>query len=326
MSVFIDMLCDMLPMASALQNKNNDFRKVLDYTIGAYMEDKEPVFDELFLSSATGGWLDAFGRDYGVSRRVDEDDDSYRNRIIFEKLEYLTAENLKNIFGVELFNAYDGFDPSGNDLTSDNPYMTDWYVGITDESTQNILNNKFILGNEIFWYNGEKLDYIFNTSNVGILKNHFKIYSMNNYEFDSYFKDNTNIENVKLTLDNIISSNESFKNCTGLTDVKISLPKGCIAMNMFYGCSNLVNADLDLLDEDVNIANIFEGCTSLENVKLNVPFLDEYRYMFYNCNSLETIDVTIPNDKVSGFKSYVLGLDLANLTSFIINGEEVDLS
>ena len=326
MSVFIDMLCDMLPMASALQNKDNPFRKVLDYTIGAYMDDLPVVFDELFLTSASGGWLDAFGRDYGVTRKLNESDDDYRNRIIFEKLEYLTVDNLKNIFGVELFNAYDGFDPSDNDLTSDNPYMTDWYVGIVDESTQNILNNKFILGNEIFWYNGEKLDYIFNTGNVGILKNHFKIYSMTNYEFDSYFKGNTNIENVKLTLDNIISSNESFKNCTGLTDVKISLPKGCIAMNMFYGCSNLVNADLDLLDEDVNIANIFEDCTSLETVKLNVPFLDEYRYMFYNCNSLETIDVTIPNDKVSGFKSYVLGLDLANLTSFIINGEEVDLS
>ena len=36
----------------------------------------------------------------------------------------------------------------------------------------------------------------------------------------------------------------------------------------------------------------------------------------------ETIDVIIPTSKVSGFKSYITGLNLQHLTSFIINGEE----
>jgi hypothetical protein len=44
--------------------------------------------------------------------------------------------------------------------------------------------------------------------------------------------------------------------------------------------------------------------------------------MFLGCSALETIDVTIPSSVVSGFKTDVLGLNLENLTSFIINGEE----
>jgi hypothetical protein len=44
--------------------------------------------------------------------------------------------------------------------------------------------------------------------------------------------------------------------------------------------------------------------------------------MLRNAPNIETIDVTIPTNKVNGFKSYVTGLNLQHLTSFIINGEE----
>ena len=53
-----------------------------------------------------------------------------------------------------------------------------------------------------------------------------------------------------------------------------------------------------------------------------MPNLSDYTNMCYNCSNIETIDVTIPTSIVSGFKSYVTGLNLQHLTSFIINGEE----
>ena len=70
---------------------------------------------------------------------------------------------------------------------------------------------------------------------------------------------------------------------------------------------------------------MFRGCTGLTGVKLNAPKLIDYGFMFSGCSALETIDVTIPTSIVNDFKSYVLGLELENLTSFIINGEEVEL-
>jgi hypothetical protein len=89
-----------------------------------------------------------------------------------------------------------------------------------------------------------------------------------------------------------------FERCVSLTDVDLSLPQATSCVEMFVACS------------------------SLTSVTLNLPQLVEYDSMFLGCSALETIDVTIPSDKVSGFKTYVLGLNLGNLTSFKINGEE----
>jgi len=60
----------------------------------------------------------------------------------------------------------------------------------------------------------------------------------------------------------------------------------------------------------------------LNEVKLNLPKLNTYSNMFRNASIIKTIDVNIPTSKVDGFKSYVTGLNLQHLTSFIINGEE----
>ena len=151
MSDFINVLIDMLPLHSALQDKSNELRKVLDYTLGEYMDNLADIGDMLFLDSATGGWLDAHGRDYGVSRRLDETDEDYRERIIFEKLEYLTAHNLQEIYGLPLFAYVSSFDATDNDLTSDNPYIADSYMSIADNDLQNTLNKKFILDGGITW-------------------------------------------------------------------------------------------------------------------------------------------------------------------------------
>ena len=159
MSDFLPMLVDLLPEHSGLKRVDNPLRVVLDRSLGEYMDsvDSDVVFDGLFLESARGGWLDAFGRDYGVSRKLGEGDDDYRNRIIFEKLEYLTARNLQEIYGLTLYAFVDGFDAGENCLTSDNPYISSKYMSVASDELQGILNGKFVLDGEIVWLVGDKI-------------------------------------------------------------------------------------------------------------------------------------------------------------------------
>lgn len=151
MSDFMDMMVDMLPINSNIQKPQNPFRKVLDGSVGEYMDGISNIFDELFLDTATGGWLDAHGRDYGVLRNAGESDESYRERIIFEKLEYLNAHNLQNIYGFVLYSYVEDYSPDENTLTSDNPYNSNHYMAYASEELQGILERKFILGDGITW-------------------------------------------------------------------------------------------------------------------------------------------------------------------------------
>jgi hypothetical protein len=151
MSDFIEMFCEMLPVNSEIQKENNEFRKVLDKSLGTYMDEHDDIFDELFLTSATGGWLDAHGKDYGVVRKIDEDDESYRQRIIFEKLEYLTAHNLQNIYNLTLYVYIASYNPTTNKLTSDNAYLDNKYMTYADSELKKILNSKFVIGGELEW-------------------------------------------------------------------------------------------------------------------------------------------------------------------------------
>lgn len=146
MSDFVDMLVDMLPLHSELQKTGNQVRQVLDNSVGEYMDAETDIFDQLFLTSASGSWLDVHGRDYGVFRRDGETDESYRERIVFEKLEYLTARNLQEIYGLTLYCYVASFDPSDNDLTSDNPYACKEYMCYAEDDLQAVLERKFILG------------------------------------------------------------------------------------------------------------------------------------------------------------------------------------
>lgn len=152
MSDFVDMLVEMLPMHSELQKEDNPFRKVLDRTVGAYMDDFEIPYEQIFLTSATGGWLDAHGRDYGIPRKIDESDDNYRQRIIYEKLDHLTPQLLKDMYNVQLFTYRDDFDVTENTLVSDNPYINNGgFLGLVDSDTADILDKKFILDLGVTW-------------------------------------------------------------------------------------------------------------------------------------------------------------------------------
>jgi hypothetical protein len=188
MSVFLDLLCGLLPLHSVLQVEGNELRRVLDRSIGEYFDNVPDIKEELFLSSASGSWLDCFGRDFGVPRRINEDDESYRERIVFEKLEYLTVGNVMEFYGLTLYAFVSLYNPLVNQLTSDNPYISDRYMSIADETTQEILDKKFMLDNRVLWLDeltGENYNSIIDVNGQEVLYKYIGI--LNKFDVREFF-------------------------------------------------------------------------------------------------------------------------------------------
>lgn len=152
MSDFMTALVDLLPEHSKLKDPRNPLRKVLDLTVGEWFDnrDVQDFYEQLFLQSATGEWLNLHGRDYGVVRQLGESDEDYRTRIVQEKLEYLTPEYLESVFDLVLYVYVQDFDASENTLTSDNPYIDSYgYMSEMNDTVFEILTRKFVLDSEI---------------------------------------------------------------------------------------------------------------------------------------------------------------------------------
>ena len=285
---------------SPLRQEGNPARSLIMKTIGAWLDnyDVTELYDGNFLDTATGRWLDLHGRDLGVPRNLDEGDDDYRTRLIYASIGNLSIDYFMNVFDLPLYSFRDDFDVRENTLVSDNPFLNvGGYLSVADESVINILDNKFLLGSSITWITDSiGLQYILNSSGANVLSDYSRVYLLSNLLL--YFKNNTGIVEVKLTLPTATSCSNMFRGCSALTDVDLSLPNAASCSNMFL------------------------QCYALTDVKLNMPKVSGHGNMFYNCSNLETIDVTIPTSIVSGFKSYVTGLNLQHLTSFKINGEE----
>jgi hypothetical protein len=161
MSDFMTALVDLLPEHSKLKDTRNPLRKVLDLTVGEWFDnhDVQDFYEQLFLQSATGEWLNLHGRDYGVVRQLGESDEDYRIRIVQEKLEYLTPEYLDSVFDLVLYSYVEGFDASENTLTSDNPYIDSYgYMTEMNDTVFDILNRKFVLDSSVYRLIGGVVD------------------------------------------------------------------------------------------------------------------------------------------------------------------------
>ena len=154
LSSFIRGLVDMLPEHNSLKKEDNPLFQILDKSVGEWFDnhDIQEVYDSLFLTEAEGAYLDLHGKDYGVYRLDGESDDDYRNRIVMDKLEYLTPEYLVDVYGLTLYTLVDGFSLGDNTMASDNPFInTGGYMSVADDTVKNILNNKFIVDGGIVW-------------------------------------------------------------------------------------------------------------------------------------------------------------------------------
>ena len=153
MSLSAEVFLDLLSENSGLKNENNPVRKVIMNTVGEWLDNHtvEDLFDNVFITTAKGGYLDLFGLDFDVPRKLGESDEDYRERIFFEKLEYLTAGNLIKFYDLTLYAFVSNYNISNNQLTSDNPYISSEYMSIASEDLQRILNDKFVLDGGITW-------------------------------------------------------------------------------------------------------------------------------------------------------------------------------
>ena len=125
MSDCIDTVISLMPSSSNFQG--SDVEQLLDKTIGTYFDSKEEDIEELIdassLSEADGFYLDyLYGRLYGLQRLVDEDDDDYRQRLIFHSKNKLTIPDLLEL-GCGVYAYVDDFDKDYQ-LTSHNTGLT----------------------------------------------------------------------------------------------------------------------------------------------------------------------------------------------------------
>lgn len=154
MSDFGEEILGRLPMTSSLRDKSNPAFKVIDNTLGEWLDqfDNEDWFSQFFLSDASNKYLDLHGQEYNVKRRIDECDEDYRARIVYETLGHLTVDFLLNVYPVKLYGFVKNFSVEDNTLTTDNSYLkSDGFIADADEDTQNILKKKFILDGGVTW-------------------------------------------------------------------------------------------------------------------------------------------------------------------------------
>ena len=155
MSDFGKEIIDRLSENSILKKENNPARKVLLNTIGLWLDNYEEndIFENLFITEAEGSYIDCHGREYGVYRKLNESDEDYKKRIIYQLIGHLTADYLINIYGLTLYVNIPDYDADSNQLTSDNYYLNNknGFMAKADDTTKEILNKKFVLGSVIRW-------------------------------------------------------------------------------------------------------------------------------------------------------------------------------
>ena len=304
----MDALVDLLPEHSSLKRMDNQLRKVLDGSVGEWFDRHsiQSLYNGLFLTSASGRYLDLHGRDFGVSRRLDEDDDHYRERIVFEKLEYLTAHNLINIYGLTLYTYVDDFDIKDNVLTSDNPFIpSNNYISVADNDLISILDKKYVLDNSIYWLNDKgTVEYILNSNGKNVLNEYSKIYNMENIA--GFFEGMSFIKKVRLDLPNAVDVRELFDGCTGLTNLTVDAPNASNINGLCGSCTALV---------DVNI-----------NMPLGYPATNPYDIFPVSSSVLKSVSIVMH----SQMKSYWINrfsdsTNYPNLEYLCVNGEVVDL-
>ena len=139
----------------ALQAEDNPGRLVIDGTIGEYLEKYDNHLMDLFVSFASGKYLDLHAQELNLIRREDESDISLRNRIITE----LTIKQSTNDFlkaNAELWVFFNDLIENKNVLSSRNQYLKEkheedyLFIGYAETVDKEYLNNKFFL-EDILW-------------------------------------------------------------------------------------------------------------------------------------------------------------------------------
>lgn len=135
-----------------LENPDNPFRKILDGTVGEYLANYDNHIYDLFLTRASGGYLDRHGEMYGLYRREDESDASFRQRIWMEEFivqstsDFLSLDIMLWVYFEDILDK--------NVLSSRNPYLKnmheDGFMFLATGSDSEYIQGKFFVG-DILW-------------------------------------------------------------------------------------------------------------------------------------------------------------------------------
>ena len=157
MSLYGEGIIERLHDKSILHNTGNPMHRIIDDGVGGWLDsfDEDPLSEEVFLESSTGKWLDLHGKDFGVNRITGEDDDSYRERIVYEGLGRLTSNRLAGVYGLTLYCLVEDFSIGDNVLVSDNPYLCSKHMCFADTGLQGLLDKKFVLGQGLTYIDEE---------------------------------------------------------------------------------------------------------------------------------------------------------------------------
>ena len=135
-----------------LENPDNPFRKILDGTVGEYLANYDNHIYDLFLTRASGGYLDRHGEMYGLYRREDESDASFRQRIWMEEFivqstsDFLSLDVMLWVYFEDILDK--------NVLSSRNPYLKNehdtGFMFLATGSDSEYIQGKFFVG-DILW-------------------------------------------------------------------------------------------------------------------------------------------------------------------------------
>ena len=136
-----------------LHNPDNPGRQVLDGTIAEYLEHYDNHLYDLFLTRATGKYLDLHARLYGLERHDGEGDEELRERVLTEeRLLERTSDFLS--LNLVLWVYQSGVVDTHDTLTSRNSYLKDYhdtgYVFIGSGEDSEYVQGKVIVG-DILW-------------------------------------------------------------------------------------------------------------------------------------------------------------------------------
>lgn len=135
-----------------LEDTEHPFRQILDGTVGEYLANYDNHIYDLFLTRATGRYLDRHGEMYGLYRREDESDASFRQRIWMEEFivqstsDFLSLDVMLWVYFEDILDK--------NVLSSRNPYLKNehdaGFMFLATGSDSEYIQGKFFVG-DILW-------------------------------------------------------------------------------------------------------------------------------------------------------------------------------
>jgi len=136
-----------------LHDPENPGYKFLDGTVGEYLENYDNHIFDLFVTRASGGYLDQHARMYGLVRHEDESDAELRRRVLVE-VQLLQSSSDFLSLDVSLWVYQTGVVDDKNVLTSRNPYLKNQhdtgYVFIGSGVDADYIHGRFIV-EDILW-------------------------------------------------------------------------------------------------------------------------------------------------------------------------------